>query len=135
MADPESALEELRTIWMVEETVAPKSYKRLRALLSDEKRAVLDDVASASPRTLLRLDQLMRDWEAHRGETPRAAHPAEELDTRDLIESLADLKRSEAEILDRAAKAAPEGAIALELAEIAEEERALAEKLESLTVG
>ncbi len=112
--------------------MAPKTFKRLRALLAEGDRGTLDDIASASPRTLLRLDQLLRDWDAKTGAPAPKPHPAEDLDLNELIASLAELKRSEAAILDRAASAAPERAIADELASLAEEERALAVKLESL---
>lgn len=131
------ALNELRTIQYLEETVGPQGLRRLADALPDEgARAVVLALRRRAASTSMELEGIIEDWNSavsDRPRRPKALAPGG-LDMAELIESFVEVKRSSAELLRRAAKEAPNAEIRDRLVALSQEEDAAAQKLQSLAV-
>ena len=129
------ALNELRTIQFLEETVGPTGLRRLAdALQDDAARQVVLALRRRAAHASLELESIIEDWNlavADRPRKPQKLAPGG-LDLFELLESFVEVKRSSAELLRRAAKDAPTDAIRSRLAALAEEEDEAAVNLEGL---
>lgn len=127
-------LDELRTIQVLEESLGPKSIRRLRRYLEDRgQREVLDDVARDASATLRELDDVIHEWTSV-GERPEEAvvTPEETLDVQDVLSSVIELKESEAQLFRRAAEDAPSEELRARLVKLASQAEEMAERLQSL---
>lgn len=129
------ALNELRTIQYLEETVGPAGLRRLADALPDEdQREVVLNLRRRAASASFELESILEDWNRHLTGKPRHAVPPAPggLDANDIIESFIEVKRSSAELLRRAAREAPNEKLRQRLLTLAEEEANAAEKLERI---
>lgn len=132
------ALNELRTIQYLEETVGPAGLRRLADALPDgAARSEVLELRRRSASASLELEAILEDWNAtvHGGpRRPKQLAPGG-LDLAELLESFVEVKRSSAELLDRAAKEAPNAELHERLLALADEERAVADMLQRIADG
>lgn len=129
------ALEELRTIQYLEETVGPAGLRRLAdALGNDDERAIVQDIRRRAATTGLELENIIEEWHQAISQVPRRVRPLEEggLDSNEMVESFVEVKRASAELLRRAAKEAPNEALQKRLHDLAADEEQAAVKLDRL---
>lgn len=128
------ALNELRTIQYLEETVGPAGLRRLAdALVDDDQRALVQSLRRRAASASLELETIIEDWRQAAGNTPRRPKLVEGgLDAREIVESFIEVKRGSAELLRRTAKTAPTPQLQERLLNLAQEEEAAAENLDIL---
>lgn len=130
------ALQELRTIQYLEETVGPTGLRRLADALPDsDAREVVLQLRRRAASASLELEGIIEEWNAAVSDRPRRPKQLAPggLDLAELLESFVEVKRSSAELLRRAAHEAPTAGIRERLLALAQEEDAVAEKLQSLS--
>lgn len=129
-----SALDELKTIHMLEESIGPKSLRQLRRMVDDqEAKDLLEAVARDAGTTLRELDDVIHEWTAHA--QPEKAQPAlapEELDLEEVLSSVIELKENESSLFRRAAEDAPTDEVRERLTKLASTAHETAERLKSL---
>lgn len=128
-------LNELRTIQYLEETVGPAGLRRLaEALPDDESRDIVQEVRRLAASASLELESIIEDWNAHATAQPRTPRPlgGAGLGFADMVESFIEVKRSSAELLRRAARNAPNDALARRLVNLSEDEDSAAQKLSQI---
>lgn len=129
------ALNELRTIQYLEETVGPAGLRRLAdALPDDAQREVVQNIRRRAASASFELENILEEWNHHLSGKPRrpTPHPVGGLDTAEILESFIEVKRSSAELLRRSAKEAPTERLRERLLDLAAEEENAAAKLEGL---
>jgi hypothetical protein len=129
----ESPLDQLRTIQLLEESLGPKSLRQLRSVLPDEaSQRALEEVSRDSVDALRGLDDIIHEWTRHEtGEKVRPA-PTPALDYEEVLQSVIELKDSEAQMLKRAAETAPTDALAARLRELSGSAEDAAERLRGI---
>ena len=132
------ALNELRTIQYLEETVGPTGLRRLADALPDsDAREVVLQLRRRAASASLELEGIIEDWNAavtDRPRRPKQLAPGG-LDVAEILESFVEVKRSSAELLRRAAREAPTPQIRERLIALAKDEDSAAEKLQGLATG
>jgi hypothetical protein len=129
----ERALEELRTLLVLEEGLGPRAFRRLRdAAGTEEGRRVVDAMIAAGQEMRHDIEDILRAW--HRREPLEEGEPSSKrgLPPEEIVASFVELKNDEAEILERAAERAPAPQIASRLREMAARQRAVAERVKGL---
>lgn len=129
------ALNELRTIQYLEETVGPAGLRRLADALHDEdQREMVQGLRRRAASASFELENILEEWNRHITGKPRQPTKprAGGLDTAEIVESFIEVKRSSAELLRRAAKSAPSERLRERLLSLAEEEDHAADKLQAL---
>lgn len=129
------ALNELRTIQYLEETVGPAGLRRLADALPDEDhREVVQGLRRRAANASFELESILEEWNGLLTGRKRQAAPPPTggLDTREIIESFVEVKRSSAELLRRAAREAPTDRLRERLMMLADEEDDAAAKLERI---
>ena len=128
-------LNELRTIQYLEETVGPAGLRRLADALPDETaRAAVQALRRRAASASMELESIIEDWNAAVRDEPRRPKPLAPggLDLAELLESFVEVKQSSADLLRRAAKAAPTGALRARIETLAEDEERAARDLRDL---
>lgn len=132
MAD-ERALEQLRTVQLLESTVGPKSIRQLENVLAERSRELLVRIEEDSRRHRALLETVITEWAAlARPAAKQAPQPESRLSHEEMLSSFIELKESQAEVLRRAAASAPTDHIKQVLAQVADREEATATALKEL---
>lgn len=129
----ERALEQLRTVQLLEETIGPRTIRQLGAVLSDRSSETLVRIEEDARRHRAVLEEVIREW-AHLARPRREEAPAAEhhLSEQEILESFIELKQSQADVLRRAASAAPNDDLRERLEEVAAREEDTVERLRKL---
>lgn len=127
------ALDELRTIQYLEDTVGPAGLRRLADALEDpEDRELVQIVRRRAATASFELESIVEEWRRELSGAPaRAPAPRDErgLDAAEIVESFIEVKRSSAELLRRAARDAPNDRLRERLILLAKEEDEAADSL------
>ncbi len=127
----EDPIEGLRTVHLIEDAIVQRGLRQLRFLLQDaDGRRLLDEITMSAVGSISELEDIVQAWDRERhGEV--APVPTPPVDRDDVLRSFVDLKESEALVLRRAAREAPE-AIRPRLAKLAEKAEDHARRLKQL---
>lgn len=128
----ERALEQLRTVQILEETISPRSLGRLETFLHEERPDLLARLEEDARLHRRILGDVLREWAAARAPRRAREEPEARLSREELLSGLAELKEGEAEVLRRAAAFAPRSDLRSTLERIAEREERTARELRGL---
>lgn len=109
LARVDDPLDGLRTVHLIEEALVQRGLRQLRELLKDpDGRRILDDISASALASVHELEDILAAWSASRGGPSKVARVVPEPDRGEILRSFIDLKETEAAVLRRAAKDAPE---------------------------
>lgn len=132
VARQEDPIEGLRTVHLIEEAIIQRGLRQLKDLLRDpEGRRLLDDITVNAVGSVHELEEILREWTAQREGAPARPAAIPQPDRAELLRSFVELKESEAVVLRRAARAAPE-ALQPRLEDLAEQAEDHAERLKGI---
>lgn len=129
----ERALEQLRTVQLLETTVGPRSIRQLHNVLTERSRELLVKIEEDARRHRAVLETVIQEWGAHaRTQTPGPREPETRLTHEEILESFVELKAAQAEVLRRAAQGAPSEHLREMLEDVARREDETAQALREL---
>lgn len=105
----EDPLDGLRTVHLIEDAIVQRGLRQLRGLLKDaDGRRLLDELALSAVGSLNDLDDIVAGWSEERDGAPQRPLAPDASDRAEILRSFVDLKESEAMVLRKAARDAPE---------------------------
>ncbi|MHB8586559.1 MAG: hypothetical protein ACYDDF_12095 [Thermoplasmatota archaeon] len=132
--EEDRALEQLRTVQLLETTIGPQSIRQLESMLAERSDNLLHQIEENARTNRALLQAVIDGWVAFDKPAPRAPAPKHEsrLTREEILTGFIELKESQAEVLRAALAVAPSERLASLLQEIIRTEEDTATALREL---